>query len=121
MKKLKHVKTFESFKINEEISMKSVFAIITSLFLSLQSFGAGYSGGSFISKERVIDDTPIDTEPLDTLSSRQKYKLGENKVLEDTIKYKRGTNDFIVLDNGDGTYTLLKKGDSGTYKAVETK
>lgn len=54
---LKYVKTFESFKINEEISMKSVFTIITSLFLSLQSLGAGYNAkGSFISKERVMGD-----------------------------------------------------------------
>jgi hypothetical protein len=55
---MKHIKKFESFKINEEISMKSVFPIIVSLFLSLQSFGRGYSGSSpgFISKEYVMDD-----------------------------------------------------------------
>lgn len=70
---------------------------------------------------KIGDQEYVMNAPLDTLSSRQKYNLGENKVLEDTIKYKGETNNFIVLDNGDGTYTLLKKGDSGTYKAVETK
>jgi len=55
---MKHIKKFESFKINEEISMKSLFPIIASLFLSFQSFGRGYSGSSpgFISKHHVMSD-----------------------------------------------------------------
>jgi hypothetical protein len=58
---------------------------------------------------KIGDQEYVMNATLDTLSSRQKYNLGENKVLEDTIKYKGETNNFIVLDNGDGTYTLLKK------------
>jgi hypothetical protein len=67
---MKHIKKFESFKINEEISMKSLFPIIVSLFLSLQSFGRGYSGhGSFISKQYVIEDLTNIEQDLERLKN----------------------------------------------------
>ena len=56
--------------------------------------------------------------------SDEMLKITKESEVELAINHfaiKEETNNFIVLDNGDGTYTLLKKGDSGTYKAVETK
>ena len=37
---MKHVKTFESFQVNEELSIKGLFPILTSLFLTLKPFDA---------------------------------------------------------------------------------
>ena len=45
MKKLKYVKTFESFQVNEEISLRGLAPIITSLFLTFNSFDASAYGG----------------------------------------------------------------------------
>jgi hypothetical protein len=63
-------------------------------------------------------------ETLKNLKLIDYSKITKESEVELEINHfaiKDETNNFIVLDNGDGTYTLLKKGDSGTYKAVETK
>lgn len=75
-------------------------------------------------RERIKETKEIIKDGTSSVSDNWIFRIilkNQLAILEDTIKYKGETNDFIVLDNGDGTYTLLKKGDSGTYKAVETK
>ena len=64
---MKYVKNFENFKINEEISKKSLFPLITSLFFSLQSFvpSTGYSGISPITKMRKVINNDISNIKID--------------------------------------------------------
>jgi hypothetical protein len=73
-------------------------------------------------RERIKETKKIIKDGTSSVSDNWIFLIilkNQLAILED--KYKEETNNFIVLDNGDGTYTLLKKGDSGTYKAVETK
>jgi hypothetical protein len=42
---MKYVKTFESFQVNEEISLRGLVPIIASLFLTFNSFDASAYGG----------------------------------------------------------------------------
>jgi hypothetical protein len=50
---MKHIKLFENFdKMNEEISVKSIFPIAASLFISLNSFA---NGGAAAASARSVD------------------------------------------------------------------
>ena len=56
---MKHVKTFESFQVNEELSLKGVFPILTSLFLTLNSFDVSARHGAAGRRHAAISTMEI--------------------------------------------------------------
>jgi hypothetical protein len=93
------------------------FAALIAVFLFVAS---GQTGDSGQQKDNFAKPgTEFSIGDQDYVMNAPKEDLvdeDENTVLQDTLKYQNQSNNFIVLDNGDGTYTVLKKNEDGTYK-----
>ena len=84
---MKHVKTFESFQVNEELSIKGLFPILTSLFLTLKPFDAsaivlgGAKGGKRYAATSTMEIRNIASK-IQTDLEKLKSETQDPKVLE---------------------------------------
>lgn len=99
---MKYVKKFESFQINEELSLRGVYPIISSLFLTFNSFDASAFGHSYgISPTSIAivsnNDEDEDKDKInyeDTKSKSNEIRFITNKIERDLKKLNSETTDY---------------------------
>jgi hypothetical protein len=81
MKIMKHIKTYESFQLNEEISLRGLAPIIASLFLTFNSFDASAYGGGRRYRAYATHEINSITDKIDRDLERLKSETDDPEFL----------------------------------------
>ena len=118
---MKYVKTFESFKVNEEISLRELSPIIASLFFAFNSFDASAYGGARRHAMQTTQEIQSISDKIERDLERLKSQTSDPKLLDliesvqslDGWKYEDGMeqveyvvkkmNDYIISEKIDAS------------------
>lgn len=137
---MKYVKTFESFKVNEEISLRELSPIIASLFFAFNSFDASAYGGARRHSMQTTKEIQSISDKIERDLERLKSETSDPKLLDliesvqslDGWKYEDGMeqveyvvkkmNDYIISEKIDASLigdslNNLPSGDVGIIEA----